>query len=45
MLVVMRIMQIRWTRTWAERGGRARPAVAAAKDSTQTTTRSARHLA
>jgi NNP family nitrate/nitrite transporter-like MFS transporter len=25
MLVVMRVMQIRWTRTWAERGGRARP--------------------
>jgi len=21
---VMRIMQIRWTRTWAEKGGRAR---------------------
>jgi MFS transporter, NNP family, nitrate/nitrite transporter len=26
MLVVMRRMQIRWTRTWAEKGGRARPA-------------------
>jgi MFS transporter, NNP family, nitrate/nitrite transporter len=25
MLGVMRKMQIRWTRTWAERGGRARP--------------------
>jgi NNP family nitrate/nitrite transporter-like MFS transporter len=25
MLGVMRVMQIRWTRTWAERGGRARP--------------------
>jgi len=25
MLGVMRFMQIRWTRTWAERGGRARP--------------------
>jgi NNP family nitrate/nitrite transporter-like MFS transporter len=24
MLVVMRIMQLRWTRTWAEKGGRAR---------------------
>ena len=24
MLVVMRFMQIRWTRTWAEKGGRAR---------------------
>ena len=28
MLGVMRKMQIRWTRTWAERGGRARPAEA-----------------
>lgn len=27
-LVMMRVMQIRWTRTWAEKGGRARrPAV------------------
>ncbi|WP_310388885.1 MFS transporter, partial [Roseateles sp.] len=26
MLGVMRVMQIRWTRTWAERGGRARVA-------------------
>jgi len=26
MLAVMRVMQIRWTRTWAERGGRARAA-------------------
>lgn len=26
MLGVMRVMQIRWTRTWAEKGGRARPA-------------------
>ena len=33
MLGVMRIMQIRWTRTWAEKGGRARtsPQPAAAK--------------
>ena len=23
-LAVMRVMQIRWTRTWAEKGGRAR---------------------
>ena len=23
-LVMMRVMQIRWTRTWAEKGGRAR---------------------
>ena len=31
MLGVMRLMQIRWTRTWAEKGGRARlPAAAAA---------------
>ena len=27
MLAVMRVMQIRWTRTWAEKGGRARPAM------------------
>ena len=25
MLVVLRVVQIRWTRTWAEKGGRARP--------------------
>ena len=31
MLGVMRVMQIRWTRTWAEKGGRARlPGSAAA---------------
>ena len=30
MLGVMRVMQIRWTRTWAERGGRARLQVRAA---------------
>lgn len=30
MLAVMRVMQIRWTRTWAERGGRARMAPATA---------------
>jgi NNP family nitrate/nitrite transporter-like MFS transporter len=23
-LLMMRVMQIRWTRTWAEKGGRAR---------------------
>jgi len=28
MLVMLRIVQIRWTRTWAEKGGRARPAAA-----------------
>ena len=26
MLLVMRAMQVRWTRTWAEKGGRARSA-------------------
>lgn len=32
MLGVMRVMQIRWTRTWAERGGRARmPAAGSAR--------------
>jgi NNP family nitrate/nitrite transporter-like MFS transporter len=25
LLVMLRLMQIRWTRTWAEKGGRARP--------------------
>lgn len=30
-LVVMRVMQIRWTRTWAEKGGRARLRPAAAR--------------
>ena len=25
MLVLLRRVQIRWTRTWAEKGGRARP--------------------
>jgi NNP family nitrate/nitrite transporter-like MFS transporter len=30
MLGVMRIMQIRWTRTWAEKGGRARHVAPAA---------------
>ncbi len=29
MLGVMRVMQIRWTRTWAEKGGRARHAASA----------------
>ena len=29
MLVMLRVVQIRWTRTWAEKGGRARPAAAA----------------
>ncbi len=30
MLVMLRLVQIRWTRTWAEKGGRARPASAPA---------------
>jgi MFS transporter, NNP family, nitrate/nitrite transporter len=29
MLGMLRVMQIRWTRTWAEKGGRARPQAAA----------------
>ena len=29
MLVLLRVVQIRWTRTWAEKGGRARPSPAA----------------
>jgi NNP family nitrate/nitrite transporter-like MFS transporter len=32
MLGVMRVMQIRWTRTWAEKGGRARPAAPASSN-------------
>jgi NNP family nitrate/nitrite transporter-like MFS transporter len=31
-LVMMRRMQLRWTRTWAEKGGRARPAGTAAPE-------------
>ncbi|MCR5881627.1 MFS transporter [Rhizobacter sp. J219] len=30
MLVMLRMVQIRWTRTWAEKGGRARPVPATA---------------
>ena len=26
MLIMLRVMQLRWTRTWAEKGGRARSA-------------------
>ena len=26
MVLMLRLVQIRWTRTWAEKGGRARPA-------------------
>jgi NNP family nitrate/nitrite transporter-like MFS transporter len=25
MLIMLRVVQIRWTRTWAEKGGRAKP--------------------
>jgi NNP family nitrate/nitrite transporter-like MFS transporter len=38
MLAVMRWMQIRWTRTWAEKGGRARAAASAASNPTMTST-------
>ena len=31
MLAMLRVAQIRWTRTWAEKGGRARPALPAAQ--------------
>ena len=27
-LLMMRVMQLRWTRTWAEKGGRARVVLA-----------------
>jgi len=40
MLGVMRVMQIRWTRTWAEKGGRARTSPASAS-TTYTTPRKA----
>ena len=33
MLVMLRVVQIRWTRTWAEKGGRARQMSADAADS------------
>lgn len=32
MLVMLRMVQIRWTRTWAEKGGRARPVPAEGRD-------------
>ena len=32
MLLMLRVVQIRWTRTWAEKGGRARPTPHAARD-------------
>jgi NNP family nitrate/nitrite transporter-like MFS transporter len=28
MLLMLRTVQVRWTRTWAEKGGRARPTAA-----------------
>jgi MFS transporter, NNP family, nitrate/nitrite transporter len=34
MLLMLRLVQIRWTRTWAEKGGRARPASAPVDDGT-----------
>ena len=37
MLGVMRVMQIRWTRTWAEKGGRARVQAAAGSTASQRT--------
>jgi MFS transporter, NNP family, nitrate/nitrite transporter len=38
MLAVLRVVQIRWTRTWAEKGGRARVAPAAAASTSSPTT-------
>jgi len=35
MLAMLRLVQIRWTRTWAERGGRARPVTHEAAVSTR----------
>jgi NNP family nitrate/nitrite transporter-like MFS transporter len=43
MLSVMRVMQIRWTRTWAERGGRARPVGLDAAPPRVTSTRGLQH--
>jgi len=42
MLGVMRVMQIRWTRTWAEKGGRARIAPAHASPAVSNTRKAAR---
>ena len=44
MLAVMRTMQIRWTRTWAERGGRARPAYANTNATSAANTTTARSV-
>jgi MFS transporter, NNP family, nitrate/nitrite transporter len=44
MLGMLRVVQIRWTRTWAEKGGRARPADARSVSGAGTSaTRSAAH--
>ncbi|HSI58174.1 MAG TPA: MFS transporter [Ideonella sp.] len=45
MLVMLRRVQIRWTRTWAEKGGRARTAPAASDDDYATASFSARPAA
>jgi NNP family nitrate/nitrite transporter-like MFS transporter len=37
MLAMLRVVQIRWTRTWAEKGGRARPVAHPAAASSRTT--------
>ncbi len=42
MLGVMRVMQIRWTRTWAEKGGRARIVSAHASPAVNNTRKAAR---
>jgi NNP family nitrate/nitrite transporter-like MFS transporter len=42
MLGVMRVMQIRWTRTWAEKGGRARAGAASAEPKTTAAPRATR---
>jgi NNP family nitrate/nitrite transporter-like MFS transporter len=42
MLAMLRIMQIRWTRTWAEKGGRARPTAAPSPEPVARPTVSAR---
>ena len=36
-LTMMRVMQVRWTRTWSEKGGRARPGVQYAPAATAST--------
>jgi len=41
MLLMLRVMQIRWTRTWAEKGGRARPAAHAVTSAGRAASKSA----